>query len=842
MSADEDRILDAAPAAPRLVNVINPEGKLVSIAHADVPAATADGGGYRVATPQDELEAKYSKGTYETAREKGLSPLAAGATTLLAGPGGQAAAWREGGFSGATADLGPLAVSSLAGLIDPRAGQAIVKTHRELAQAYPNTTAAGEVGGQIAAMAVGGASPGGLARALPANMIGELGAGVEGVVGRGLAGLAERGALGRAASTGAQWGVRGAVETAAFNATHEFSEQMMGDHEANGEKIFAAASEGVRDGMLFGGGLGAAGSFTRSGVRGLSGLLADHAGSLRGLGDEQAWKALDPLKKYSKEAEARFPGGVKGVGRVLMEEGVIKAEDGLLTAARTGTAEELLPRITEAKDRVGSALGDIHATTPATSTWGVLEDHFAGILKPLDKKAGQEGVHATVSSYAASLREKLGVTADVERMLGEGMSVREAEAAARAKPVPVQDLIFQRKALDELVYQESKALDPKLRVGLLRDFRTKFENTIVDSIGEAAEKAGVPETREELLTLKRKYQALSLAEDAATDSSSRMQTNRNLSLSDYMGGGMSGHIGSMLGSVAGPVGSAVGGAVGSAVGAVAHRVVRQRGNATAAAALYKLSDFAQMQRAILDTDKAISAAAKGIVGGTTQPVTVRSVYRGDVPKGEPLAVRYRAAVDEVAHMQATAAELLERVSRDPIPHAPRTSEALAATLVRTAAFLSAQIPHVKPTQTIGSDHKNLPPDYEMATYLRKFDAAKNPKGNALAAAARGDLSREQAIALQVVSPKMFAQLQKEAVILVASKQAAGTPISFDARQRLHLTLGVVTDPSQDPSVMKMLQGNLASAPDSAQNSPGPAPSRPVALDTQPSKLDRLETR
>lgn len=853
-----------APAAPEKTAVYNPEGRLVRIAAGDVPAALEQG--YHAASTADvaehvSAESKLKTLDYGELRKKGIDPVSAAlAVTAPANLHPAFGAFQMGALEGATGGLGNVAAAKLGGALAPIIApgvdgeKAVAQGFKDLKEAYPTISGAGEVAGMVGGAVLGGGLAGTLGKAgsvaryaIPTAAFDAAGEAAGGAALRGLGGRLGESVLGKAATTAIEYGARGAAEQGLYSGVHEMSEEMLGDHELNAEKIFAAASEGAALGGLMGGGLGAVGSVAKSGYRGLKGLIAEtaanHVDDIEKLASEQRWKTVDPLKKYTREAEARVEGGTKTVGDAMKRYDIGKVGDDIETTAAKAEA---------AKSEIGKKIGDIHASSPATVEYGKLIDTIDNVIDPLRKKAGQEHIVDSLTKYRSSLAEKLGVNAEVDafvraRNMGEPINLgakeltqhehqilNEAWAAARSKPLPVQDVIFQRKALDDLVYGEAKALDPNMRVGLLRDIRRGIEGHVVDAIDEAATKAGKTEMRAELMGLKRDYQAMSIVSDAAADSTSRAATNRNFSMSDYISGGAASHAGAVVGgAIAGGPGAMLGGLAGGALGAAGNKFARSQGNAIAAATLDKLAAFSRAQQAIRQADTQLAATAKALVNG---------VEHTKAPTPEPLRKRYAAARTEYDEMAQNPRAVAEKLAI-PESHLPKTSAAAAMVATRAMTHLTSTSPPALGRPTLGRAVPSQPSDADMFRYVqahrdttRPLEALRNLQFRP---------AQSTAYTLQQVTPKMFADLQQRCLQHVVDREAAGKPLPFDARQRLHLILGIITDPSQDPKMVRALQQNLAGDEQAGQTGVDTGPSsapRSVDLPTQPGAFDRLETR
>lgn len=790
----------AGTHGPRLtdqVPVRDPDGKLVNVQGKDLAQALAAGASV---APESEVR-------------KAQLEAKLGAPGSALGLSNQFIAQATGAARGATVGLSDAAIIEGLKAFSPKTSETVRQHLADVKEAYPVTSGVSAVGGATAAALAGGAAgagagagragASGLARLLPAAGVDALGGAAESAVGR-LVGQGATTALGRAVQSGAGMAARGALEGALYAAGDQVTEDELGDHQLTAEKLYTAAGRGALFGGLAGGALGTAGSLLKNGGASLAESLAP---KLQEAASEQAWKSLSPLKKFSEQANARA-GGTAAVGRTLLEEGVLNADAGLVKAGLHGTPDALLPAIQEARARVGARIGEITENSTAKITAGHLFDETQKIVEPLRKKAGFEGIVATLEDYTASLFDKLGAT----RPTAVG------PALVRDTKLSVQAVIEQRKALDDLVYREVKSLDPKLRVEFLRDIRSKMENVAVDAIDQAAKAEGNAALKSELLTLKRKYQHLSIAEDAAETSVSRMATNRNLSLSDYAGA---------VGAVAS------GHPFAAPIVAVGHKVARERGNAVAAVALEKLAQIGALKRATVEVDAQLARSAEGMLaskpGARVVPKPqLKAAGRGAPEERESLDVRFRRAQDQVAAMQANPQGFADNLSRHAEQigqHAPNVSAAYTQHVTGIADYLTAQMPqaNVPPgTLSIGTRKPQFS-DSEKAAFVRKFDAATDPK-KVLADLEKGRVKRDELDVLRATSPKLFAELQQHALELASEREAEGKPLTFPELTRMSVNLGVAAHPAFTPQGIRSLQANFAPPPP-AGGGGAPAPHR-----------------
>ena len=156
--------------------------------------------------------------------------------------------------------------------------------------------------------------------------------------------------------------VQAGVEGAGLGVGDQISEDALGDHELNAEKMLGAGVHGALLQGALGGTLGATGEFGRKFLGHLAPRLAD-------AGNEAAFDALGADTKTAREAEELVPGGKREVGDVLHR----RVYPGSL-AESAMTPEQQLARI--APERV-AAEGERNAVLAANA-------------EPLREVAGQQ--------------------------------------------------------------------------------------------------------------------------------------------------------------------------------------------------------------------------------------------------------------------------------------------------------------------------------------------------------------------------------------------------------------------------------------------------------------------
>lgn len=894
-----------APKAADRVPVVLHDGQVGTVPGAGIDDALKMGA--RLLPPD-----AYAEHVQEQARadaEKQLDekiakmPFAAKAATTALGspPSSRLQAWQHGGMSGATAGLADVGITSGLRAVGQNAAATKYAEHaRLLEQAHPTITGAGELGGMVAGAAVGGAEAGaggrlalgGLSRLMPAAAIDAAGAATERFLAEQAVGGLERSALGRAGVTGAKYAARGAVEGYGYGVGQALHEDAIGggDHQLNAEKIFLVrggegALFGALGGGVAGGGLSLAGSgLGRIGARAAS--TAEKAGAgatspligaeswLRGQADEFAARGFGMTAGQAKYAERTVDGGTKALGRHFLDElSTIDKGDELGVAVsrafHEGNPETALDMVRTAKKETGRKIGEVlgqPVTVPATQIIhrieSVLESYpeaaYAApiaqireqLVKPMTERLGiRYGMVPAEQAAAPAVAETLshGLGGQAERLA----AAREAPAFAPkfdtmtgpamqpgivANPdVPLAQLADERQALSKIAHG-GQTLTPSAQKEFQQRITSALSELESDALDRAAKEAGTESQRAELEALKSRYQKESRISEALEGRVAREDAHNRLSL------------GPVIGAVA--HGSAHGVAQGIAA-ALVMQGVKDRGNMVAAVLLDRLANLSSMQTAVHAADAKIQQAAKGLVRATGSGA--KAAIRTAVAPKEPEPVRYQAAVERVQKLSSDAQEFSQQLqTTSTIPHAPKTSLALAGVLAKASAFISGKLPAPNPPgnrfmlTAQGPGGRKLD-EAEAARFSRTYDALVHPE-RILDRMGKGDVTREQVEVLKEVAPRSFEELRNKLVAEAMQAQKDGKPLPFETLQRIDLFFDEPILRANDPKVFQALQKNVSGdvAPDtqpgSGKKAPAPRRSALGKFDTAASPYDRIESK
>jgi hypothetical protein len=729
-------------------------------------------------------------------------------------------AWREGASAGLTAGVDKVVTKEALDAVKPGAGKAYAEHVGDLKTAHGAAYGAGEVGGMVAGAAIGGAAGAGkgaatgLARLLPSAAIDAAGGAAEGLASRGLAGLAGRGAVGRAIATGGRFAARGAVEGALQGAAGQLTEDMLGDHEVTGEKLFAAMGSGLVAGGVTGGVLGAGGSLAASGARagakGLAGLVRRGAGEL-GAAVGQAGGASGLIRSQANDLAFRSLGGTpsrtaKTLGKVSEQEvgawtlknAIAEAPEGAgalraaYEAGATGRSDELLVRISEKNRQTGEAIGELLQKNPIPVQVREFDDAAAKIVVELQKDAATFGAGSTVLNAAENMKAAL----TNRGSLAEGT-------------VNLADAYRQRASLEGLAY-ELKSQGRNVERDALKSWLREVDGILVGKLDDGA--------AAELKALKRDYQVGRIAEDIAEQGAARFKGNNLVSLTTGLAAA-----GALAG--AGPIGAVATLAAGT--------LLKQRGAAAGAGLLGKLSELQTVAAAVQRIDAKISGAARAAMAdvptGKPRPVLPREQVRA---RAEKTAAAVREYQRDPEAFRARVMRTAEDLSRS----APNVAQHYLTTTMRAASILSARIP---PPPTVGPLDQPLPMRPEDAVAVNAVAEYTERPEAFFDDVAAGTVTSEQVAVARELMPQAFAELQDLVRTSVAERRAKGRPIPRKQRFRLGTLLGVPLDWDLEPANLAVLQ-QTATAPQQEPQTPT-KPSSDSSSTAQLGQLDRIES-
>lgn len=302
-------------------------------------------------------------------------------------------------------------------------------------------------------------------------------------------------------------------------------------------------------------GAGTAGTLTKLGGMGATAIQP----KLEQAAYERAAKATGAdILKPSRQIE-RMPGGRQAYGKDVLKQGIV-------TAGKT--VPEIAEEATKQEDKYGKAIGKIYQRLDAIEGGEVPQDFmgkliqklYADVIAPLRKTAAKSAMADRIEqAYVGKLAQ----------MVEDGY-----------KP-SFSQLHDEMRGLGELAYTPT---------GIDKPMNEQLQKVQRIMRGAMQKQAGQTEAGADLLdalkAANRKYSVATQAAQTAKEKTTRMASNRQISLSDYIAGS-----GGLAGGAA--IGGGVGGAIGAAGLALLNKVARERGPQVAASMLNAAQQMAK---------------------------------------------------------------------------------------------------------------------------------------------------------------------------------------------------------------------------------------------------------
>jgi hypothetical protein len=382
-----------------------------------------------------------------------------------------------------------------------------------------------------------------------------------------------------------------------------------------------------------------------------------------------------------------------------------------------------------------------------------------------------------------------------------------------------------QRAMDALQLQENalehlQTREPTLREMFAADTRPE-RMAALDAVPGALERNRALQQRIQALVAEPSSARLSAIEDAKAG----LQAGGGKSsfMEDMLGGSIMGHVSGALSGL--PI---IGPALGAKAGQLAKELV-----------------FGNMGKTVAKGAKAATAAVEkfGTVAARAAPSLVPAASRvlsqvsfgsSEKPSKAPSDVPalFKARTDEIktqtAYNSATGAPEMRPEARQAMADrlapiravSPVIADRLETIGARRIEYLSSIIPR-KPdfmAASIGPD-KWQPSNFEMRSFARSVDAVEDPSG-VEARLADGSISPEDAAAYRAVYPERHAALTQQIMQSIPKRE---TPLSYKNRLALSVFTGKAIDPSLDPQVLAVLQGQYEAEEGSQGGTQVPTP-------------------
>jgi hypothetical protein len=706
-----------------------------------------------------------------------------------------------------------------------------------LREANPIASGVGEVAGAVApVLLTGGASAGASAGAAGARSGASLGAralsgaatavktagiapraaaAVGSIVERGVArGLAAAGyegktVLGRAAAGALKTASAGAAEGAIYGGAQAANDAVLSGDAITAEKIVAGMGHGALFGAGVGGVLGSAGPL----ITGAATKLRPGKETLENLAKEQALQSVlrgtdfrrIAGKAVGEAAEKRIAATGDDLIGYTFKSGPLKGERVMLPGRNT---EELVERITYAKEEIGAAIGGakkelserMAQAGDSPDVGEFLRRVDENVISPLmkSKSPGAMSKARAVNKELAILRDEhqARMMAKAAAEAGETMPVRLPDGRVELRPREVppaptyEDLDAFRSRLAEKVYPQAGSAGgmPAAPSKAVKYFE-QAERTLADYLKEKAAGAlrSAGDDPNAFNELNRQYNSFRKLEQLAGKNANQTLGNRSVSPSDHALG-----LASFMGAMAtGNVGALGAMAYGGAA-TMANKLLRERGNSFVA---YYAQKAAQM-------DDRIDQVAQALAGR----VNVKPPALAASLQGEGLRDSYQKTSERIRELArpAVAAQHVSGLVPEVASQYPRVGSAVSAKLLGIYQQLSAKLPasHVDTGETLTplAIQRRVTPQ-AMRSFMASVRGALEPE-SVINDLAHGVVDRDAVEALKMAHPETFMQLRNKVADYVEQNEEQ---LPFKRRIMLSLTFDFAGDSSLEPQRMAALQ-------------------------------------
>jgi hypothetical protein len=554
---------------------------------------------------------------------------------------------------------------------------------------------------------------------------------------------------------------------------------------------------------------------------------------------EHAWRAVGAgfglqTSRYAKEAAKYFEGKTSEVGRIAIKHGLIdmagaegkSAPAAAWQAAKSGRPEDILPKAELALETVGKKIGELTDSSGARVTREQVLASIDDVAKHYERSAATKPVGRSIRAFGEDLIDSLGLHAE-------------------GSTAPVQQALVERKGIDRLAFRDAPTLDPKAQLEAKRRLSGSLEEVISQVMDQASGR--LPgELRAEYAALKKDYHGLRILTEAAEDSAARSSKAATLGLSEKF-------------AVANAVAS--GNFVAAPILAMGGKMLKERGNAAAAAFLTRASMRGSFDASVRAFERRLDSAASGVLTAGDKGTLAQAAGRQREPRRD-IVVRVpgRSSRDEEKQTQAQAEQIVKwvgdmnanpmRVTQQVEETAaeiaraigPKAAEGYSASQMRAIAFIAGYIPVKERRDPL--DPRSIPPLMrdEAIRLVRATKYALRPE-SIFEDFGRGVITPEGLRAAKHIDPDSFEEFQLKLQSHVENHMLRNRQLTQSQRLRIDKLLGYPAGADLRPKSIARRQANYDQAMNDPSGSP-PAPTGngPVNMNTQQSGFDAIESR
>lgn len=260
---------------------------------------------------------------------------------------------------------------------------------------------------------------------------------------------------------------------------------------------------------------------------------------------------------------------------------------------------------------------------------------------------------------------------------------------------------------------------------------------------------------------------------------------------------------SMLGTIGSVVGGIPGGMVGSLIGGASSALANPGRT---------IARLAAVERFVTKVDSRMGSSLRSFFrGGASARPTLHEVA---TPDGFNKTVKLLSeAVDVDGNVTPVGEARIQQALGDLSDSAPKLATAASGTMMRVMTFLAMKLPTAMrdPRDMFPGENPPLVSDTEREAFARTFEAATDPP-SVFEHLAHGSVTPEEAEALKVCHPPLYAEAGQEVERMAIEAAAKGKPLEYTKRVELGVLFEKRTDATLGTDVMSAVAQARAAAP------------------------------
>ena len=568
---------------------------------------------------------------------------------------------------------------------------------------------------------------------------------------------------------GPQKAVSGALSAAAMTLGQEISEEALGRHDLNAEKLLASVGMNA----LVGGGIGLSFfSMERALTRGMEKILDNPKliEKVDSFASKKAFESFKPNKKDLRDA-LRRNGGIEAIGKEIRENGFDRAFE---------SATEKFEAIKTVSDDVGSKIGDIIDKTDKSGIVLNGEQIAKKLSEDLNKLARDP-------LYRDSVKDLL-------------KQINYYSEYGIDNPLTLSELHKFRQNLDDKINYLSLEQNPLKNS--VKGIRTKLEDIIKTGIENTLGKDALKEYN----TLKDKYGRLKVVEKMAQRQSESEATKSIINSFDSL---------SLAGHAAASVltGSPLPVALGLAT-TFGGKYLKEHAAELASNAASSILKIQALSKHINKFDDKVNYLVKDFI---EKPTLKKALTKEAISEKIPEIndEKFNDRINAMASNPNVFANNIERALPGVSAAAPKIGLSINSKAALAMRKLASQLSHpIKSINFLKTNNKNKIPDFERHNIKQQIRVIKHPL-SVLEDMSNGKIDQNTVATLKEVYPAIYEDIKSKIIMGIANNP---DKVSYEKRVQLSMFFDTTLDDSMAPDYINNIQ-NIYRSQDKQEQQP-----------------------